>query len=73
MWIDRKVYDFMLKLRWTQQSNLEYGTPEMLNLLGFTFLERRETLLVRSKRYNQKWKREDFDVFRWYLITYIRE
>jgi hypothetical protein len=70
MWIDRKVYDFMLKLRWTQQGNLEYGTPEMLNLLGFTFLERRETLLITILRdIIKNGKRRFWSVFRWSLLT----
>jgi hypothetical protein len=65
MWIDRKVYDFMLEnLDEYSKGNLEYGTPEMLNLLGFTFLERREDFTnYDPKRYNQKWKREDFEVY----------
>jgi hypothetical protein len=46
MWIDRKVYDFMLEnLDEHSKGNLEYGTPEMLKPISLQILERREDSL----------------------------
>ena len=65
MWIDRQVYDFMtISLDEYHKGYNSYGTPEMLKLLGFTFVEKSENLQnYDPKRFNQLWRKGDVEVF----------
>jgi len=65
MWIDRQVYDFMIinKDKW-HKGVLDYGTPEMLKLLGFEFVKKSDSFKnYDPKRFNQLWKKGDFEIF----------
>ncbi len=65
MWIDRKVYDFMIVNQDKYHKGyMDYGTPEMLTLLGFNLIETKETFKnYDPKRFNQLWKKGDVEVF----------
>jgi hypothetical protein len=65
MWIDRQVYDFMIinHDKYYKGYN-NYGTPEMLKLLGFEFVEKSDSFKnYDPKRFNQLWKKGDVEVF----------
>jgi len=62
MWIDRKVYDFLASYvcqNYFEGGDLDYGKKEMLDLLGFTFVETSEdNPTYDPKRFRQKYIRE---------------
>jgi len=57
MWIDKKVYDFMIvSVDQHDNGSLSFGTPEMLTALGFTLLENsKEFPNYAPSRFNEKW------------------
>lgn len=59
MWIDRKVYDFMITgLDEYNKGYNDYGTPEMLTLLGFVQVDKPKKITnYDPKRFNQVWKK----------------
>lgn len=65
MWIDRQVYDFMIINNDEYHKGFnDYGTPEMLKLLGFEFIEKSSTFKnYDPNRFNQLWKKGDVEVF----------
>jgi hypothetical protein len=65
MWIDRQVYDFMINdLDDYHKGYNDYGTPEMLTLLGFEFIEKsNEYPNYDPKRFNQLWRKGDLDIY----------
>ena len=54
MWIDKKVYDEVSAFDYGEQGagRLEFGNPDVLKLLGFTFVKEDKSL----DRYDQVWK-----------------
>lgn len=64
MWIDKQVYEVMSKNydKW-EKGNHDYGTPEMLALLGFTEVEGAEINNYDPKRFNKKYQRGDLFVY----------
>jgi hypothetical protein len=64
MWIDCQVYEVMSKNYDTwQKGHHDYGTPEMLALLGFTEVEGAEINNYDPKRFNKKYQRGDLFVY----------
>jgi hypothetical protein len=64
MWIDCQVYEVMSKNYDTwQKGHHDYGTPEMLALLGFTEVEGGEINNYDPKRFNKKYQRGDLFVY----------
>lgn len=65
MWIDRQVYDFMIiNMDEWHKGVLDYGTSEMLKLLGFEFVNNSNSFKnYDPKRYNQLWKKGDVEMF----------
>jgi len=65
MWIDRQVYDFMITNNDEYHKGYNnYGTPEMLKLLGFEFVEKSDKFKnYDPKRFNQLWRKGDVEVF----------
>jgi hypothetical protein len=64
MWIDKQVYDVMSKNydEW-DKGHHDYGTPEMLALLGFTEVEGAEINNYDPKRFNKKYQKGDLFVY----------
>jgi hypothetical protein len=64
MWIDKQVYEVMSKNydEW-KKGHHDYGTPEMLSLLGFTEIEGAEIDNYDPKRFNKKYQRGDLRVY----------
>ncbi len=64
MWIDKQVYDVMSKNydKW-EVGHHDYGTPEMLALLGFTLVEGAEIKNYDPERFNKKYQRGDLFVY----------
>jgi hypothetical protein len=61
MWIDRQVYDAMTENNntWYKGHN-DYGTPEMLELLGFELIEESKTFKnYAPNRFNKKYSNKD--------------
>lgn len=58
MWIDRKVYNFLsTNIDPHENGHLHYGSKEMLEFLGFEFVEKQKTNdTYDPKRFNQLWK-----------------
>jgi hypothetical protein len=65
MWIDRQVYDFMIiNHDEYNKGHLDFGTEKMLNLLGFEFIRKDNTLNnYDPKRFNQLWKKGDVEIY----------
>lgn len=65
MWIDRDVYDFMItNLDEHEKGYMDYGTPEMLKLLGFTLVEEGNKFPnYDPKRFNKKYQKGDVYVY----------
>ena len=65
MWIDRQVYDFMtVNLDKWEKGNLDYGTPEMMKLLGFELAEESDKFKnYEPKRFNKLWKKGEVEFF----------
>lgn len=60
MWIDRKVYDFMIvDLDDYERGYNNYGTPEMLKGFGFKQVKNAKCKNYDPKRFNQLWKNKD--------------
>jgi len=65
MWIDRQVYDFMI-INYSKHNKgyLDYGTPEMLKLLGFKLIAESDDFKnYDPKRFNQLWKKGNVEMF----------
>lgn len=64
MWVDKQVYEVMTKNydKW-EVGHHDYGTPEMLALLGFTLVEGAEITNYDPKRFNKKYQRGDLFVY----------
>lgn len=60
MWVDKKVYDVMSQNydKW-ERGNHNFGTPEMLNLLGFEEVNDGSIENYDPKRFNKKYKKGD--------------
>jgi hypothetical protein len=65
MWIDRQVYDFMIKnLDNYHKGYMDYGTPEMLKLFGFEKIEDPGKIKnYDPKRFNQVWSNGNIKMF----------
>lgn len=58
MFIDRQVYDFMSSnLDKHSRGYMDYGTPQMLELLGFTKVKGAKIKNYDPKRFNQLWEK----------------
>lgn len=64
MWIDKQVYDVMSKNydKW-EKGHHDYGTPEMLALLGFTLVEGAEIKNYDPERFNKKYQKGDLFIY----------
>lgn len=65
MWIDRQVFDFMIiNHDKYHKGYMDYGTPEMLKMFGFEFVEKSDTFdNYDPKRFNQLWKKGKVKLF----------
>ena len=65
MWIDRDVYNFMIQNHDEHEKGyMDYGTTEMLTLLGFNFVEESKTFPnYDPKRFCKKWQKGDVFVY----------
>lgn len=64
MWIDKQVYEVMSKnYDKYEVGHHDYGTPEMLALLGFTLVEGAEISNYDPKRFNKKYQRGNLFVY----------
>jgi hypothetical protein len=67
MWIDRKVYDFMISVidkKDYDLGNIDLGNPKILTMLGFTYIgENKNNKTYDPKRYYHEWIKDDFTLF----------
>lgn len=64
MWVDKQVYDIMSKNHDEyEKGKHEFGTPEMLNLLGFVEIKDGNILNNDPKRFNKKYKLNDLIMY----------
>jgi hypothetical protein len=65
MWVDRQVYDFMThNYNDWEKGHFDMGTPEMLKLFGFEFIEETDNNPTHDpKRYRYHWRRGGLDVY----------
>ena len=64
MWVDKQVYDFMsISYDKWEKGHHDFGTPEMLALLGFTLVEDAEIKNYDTKRFNRKYQRGNLFVY----------
>lgn len=64
MWVDKQVYDVMSKSYDKYEiGHHDYGTPEMLALLGFTLVEDAEIKNYDPKRFNKKYQKGELFVY----------
>jgi len=64
MWVDKQVYEVMSKNhdKW-EKGHHDFGTPEMLSLLGFTLVDGAEAINYDPKRFNKKYQRGNLFVY----------
>lgn len=64
MFIDRKVYDFMSTYihKW-ERGNLDYGTTEILNLLGFKYNGEVNDKTYDPKRFRYEWEYDNCKLY----------
>jgi hypothetical protein len=63
MWVDKQVYDVMTQsYDKYEKGHHDFGTPEMLSLLGFTLIDG-EITNYDPKRFNKKYKKGDLIVY----------
>lgn len=67
MWIDRKVYDFMISVVDKKDYDLggiDLGNPKILTMLGFTYIgENRNNKTYDPKRYYHEWTKDNFTLY----------
>ena len=67
MWIDRKVYDFMISVADKKDYDLgdiDLGNPKILTTLGFTYVgENRKNKTYDPNRYYHEWTKDGFTLF----------
>ena len=64
MWVDKKVYDVMVKNydEW-EKGHHDFGTPEFMKLLGFTLVEEDKIDNYDPNRFNKKYQKGDLFVY----------
>jgi hypothetical protein len=64
MWVDKQVYDFMsVSYDQWEKGHHDFGTPEMLALLGFTLVENAEIKNYDPKRFDKKYQKGNLFVY----------
>jgi hypothetical protein len=64
MWVDKQVYDFMsISYDKWEKGHHDFGTPEMLALLGFTLVEDAEIKNYDPERFDKKYQRGNLFVY----------
>jgi len=64
MWIDKKVYDYMIVFNDKYHKGyMDYGTKEMLTIMGFTKVKSAEINNYDPKRFKELWKKGDVELY----------